>query len=271
MRTFRGFIACAVLGCSLFGLVGARAQSNTAKLLLAKAQTLERRGRIDLAAKVWAQVLLADPNDTQALAGMVRYSEQSGKGDSARSYLDRLHKIDPNASAETADAHPAVDPRQAARLNEAGHLAAQQNPDAAMRIYREVLGSNPPEGDLALAYYELSPPHRAAAPRRSRICVISPSAILRIPATHWLWDACSPTTSHPHGRREESRIDTGHRRFRRRARDAWRQALIWEHGNPAYEASLHTYLSRFPDPDLEKQFGPIRAVKLSRRSRSGSR
>src|SRR5271165_5250688 len=147
MKTFRGLIACAVLACSLFGAAGAFAQSDTAKLLLTKAQTLERRGRIDLAAKVWAQVLLANPNDTQALAGMVRYSQQTGNADSARSYLDRLHKVDPAASAETADARPALDPRQAARLNEAGRLAAQHNPDAAMRIYREVLGANPPEGD----------------------------------------------------------------------------------------------------------------------------
>ena len=139
----------------LFAAAGALAQSDATKLLLmAKAQTLERRGRIDLAAKVWAQVLLADPSDTQALAGMVRYSQQTGNADAARSYLEKLKKVNPTAHAEAVEQPQGIDPRQAARLNEAGRLAAQQNPEAAMRIYREVLGTNPPEGDLALAYYE---------------------------------------------------------------------------------------------------------------------
>src|SRR5271166_2669844 len=140
MRIFRQFFVCTVVACLLFAAVGALAQSDVAKLLVSKAQTLERRGRIDLAAKVWEQVLLANPEDTDALAGMARYSQQTGNADAARSYLEKLKKIDPTAHAKAVEQPQGIDPRQQAKLEEAGKLSAQHNPDAAMRLYREVFG-----------------------------------------------------------------------------------------------------------------------------------
>ncbi|HET9363270.1 MAG TPA: hypothetical protein VFO58_26160, partial [Vicinamibacterales bacterium] len=47
-------------------------------VLLGKARSLEARGRMDLAAQNWSQVLLVDPDQREALAGLARHAKQSG-------------------------------------------------------------------------------------------------------------------------------------------------------------------------------------------------
>src|SRR5580658_3773107 len=83
MMIKKGLLVFAISGWMLCTAAGASAQSpaqsnpTPTQALLQKAQTLEQRGRIDLAAKVWQQVLLADPKDPAALAGLARFQRQS--------------------------------------------------------------------------------------------------------------------------------------------------------------------------------------------------
>ena len=53
-------------------------------VLVEKARALEGRGRPDLAAQTWQQVLLSDPKHQEALATLARFAKQSGKADEAR-------------------------------------------------------------------------------------------------------------------------------------------------------------------------------------------
>src|SRR3974390_59965 len=64
-------------------------------ILLAKARSLELRGRTDLAVQNWRKVLLVDPNQTEALAGLARSAKQNGQTDEERAYLDRLRRLYP--------------------------------------------------------------------------------------------------------------------------------------------------------------------------------
>src|SRR5213083_289076 len=64
-------------------------------ILLSKARSLESRGRMDLAAQNWKQILLVSPDQTEAIAGLARYAKQNGDTEEERSYLDRLRKINP--------------------------------------------------------------------------------------------------------------------------------------------------------------------------------
>src|SRR5215472_2088370 len=73
----------------------ATAQTQGVDLLLSKARSLESRGRMDLAAQNWKQVLLVNPNQTEALAGLARYAKQNGEADEERNYLKRLRTINP--------------------------------------------------------------------------------------------------------------------------------------------------------------------------------
>src|ERR1700691_1365659 len=81
--------------------VPSRAQGGV-DILLAKARSLEARGRLDLAVENWRKVLLVNPNQTEALAGLARSAKQNGQADEEHSYLDRLRKInhrDPEIAA----------------------------------------------------------------------------------------------------------------------------------------------------------------------------
>ena len=48
-------------------------------ILLSKARSLEARGRMDLAAQNWNQVLLVNPNQAEALEGLARQAKQDRK------------------------------------------------------------------------------------------------------------------------------------------------------------------------------------------------
>ncbi|MFL6465081.1 MAG: cellulose synthase subunit BcsC-related outer membrane protein, partial [Bryobacteraceae bacterium] len=47
------------------------------------------------------------------------------------------------------------------------------------------------------------------------------------------------------------------------AKEAWRQALVWEKGNRAYLPSLRSYLSRYPDPELKAVLDNLNARVVS--------
>ena len=65
---YTGVILCAAL---LWTTPPAVHAANAAtEQLLSKARSLEGRGRLDLAARVWEQTLLADPNNAEALVGL---------------------------------------------------------------------------------------------------------------------------------------------------------------------------------------------------------
>ena len=70
------------------------------ELLLSRARNLEKNGRTDLASQSWKQVLLADPNNSEALAGLARFARMNGKEEEAQQYLDRLRRVDVKASTE---------------------------------------------------------------------------------------------------------------------------------------------------------------------------
>ena len=71
------------------------AQTQGLDILLSKARSLEARGRMDLAAQNWKQVLLVNPNQAEAIAGLARYAKQNDDAGEERNYLDRLKKINP--------------------------------------------------------------------------------------------------------------------------------------------------------------------------------
>src|SRR5581483_12038676 len=74
------------------------AQSPAEKALLDKAHALEQSGHIDLAAQSWQQVLLSDPNNQEALAGLARWAKINGHDAESQRYIDRLRQVNPNSA-----------------------------------------------------------------------------------------------------------------------------------------------------------------------------
>src|SRR5438552_846803 len=221
-------------------------------ILLSKARSLEARGRMDLAAQNWKQILLVSPNQTEAIAGLARYAKQNGDTEEERSYLDRLRKINPKDPEIVAiEKMHVLTPQERGRLDEAGRLAMQHKPDEAMRIYNQIFGNEPPSGKWAEPYYETEAAstggRQKAIAQLRRLCARD-----RNNEVYRLWLArvlvYDPKTRMEGFQLLESLHDPG---AVEQARTEWRQALVWEKENPAVLASLDAYLQRYPDQELQ--------------------
>src|SRR5579871_212984 len=126
----------------------------TRQVLIANARALESRGRPDMAIQIWQQILLSDPKNAEALAGLARDFKLSGNLTQAETTLDKLRAVNPNDPNIAKIEALASTRAQSDRLRQAGNLARQGHNEDAMRIYRELYGDRPPDGDIALAYYQ---------------------------------------------------------------------------------------------------------------------
>ena len=228
-------------------------------IVLAKARSLEARGRTDLAAENWRQVLLVNPNQPEALAGLARVAKENGNTEEQHAYLDRLRKVNPKDPEIAAIENMHVitlDERK--RLEEAGRLTMEHKPEEAMKIYHEILGDEPPPGKWAGPFYETE---AATASGRSKAIFQLREVCARNPNNEIsrLWLALVLTYD-PKTRMEGFRLlqsiqDPG---AAEQARAPWRQALVWEKENPAALGSMEAFLNRYPDPELQGYLASLR-------------
>lgn len=148
LSAFRPFAVATALGVAL-ALGGApsalQAQATgAAQSLLEKAHTLETKGRIDMAAQTWQQVLLVDPNNTEAIGGLARAAKLSGNLALANTYLERLRSINPNDPGIARVENMGAQQNQSAELIQAGKLAEAGQYAQAIAIYRKLYGNAPP-------------------------------------------------------------------------------------------------------------------------------
>ena len=106
-----------------------------------------------MAIQLWQQILLSDPKNTESLAGLARDLKLIGS-DKATDALNRLRKVSPNNPDIPKIQALASTRAESAQLSKAGELARQGKVEDAMRIYRQLYGDHPPDGDIALAYYQ---------------------------------------------------------------------------------------------------------------------
>ncbi|HEV2326097.1 MAG TPA: cellulose synthase subunit BcsC-related outer membrane protein [Terracidiphilus sp.] len=216
---------------------------------------------MDLAADNWRKVLLVNPNQTEALAGLARRAKEDGQTAKESEYLGRLRKIDPrDPEIQAVENLRVLTPEQRNRLNEAGRLAMQHKPDEAMKIYRQVLGDQPPPlGKWAQPFYEteaLSTGGKEKAISQLRqLCAQHPKQ-----EAYRLWLA-SLLSYDPKTRMEAFQLfqsikDPG---FAEQARAPWRKALLWEEKNPQALPSIQAYLQRYPDTELQAAAAGLQA------------
>jgi predicted Zn-dependent protease len=215
--------------------------------LLDKAHALEVRGRMDMAAQTWQQVLLSDPNNTQALGGLARAAKLSGNQALAGTYMDRLRAINPNDEGLARVQNIEVQKDHGPQMQQAGKLAQAGQYDQAMQVYREVYGNEPPPGEVALAYYETEAatesgrPH-AIAGLRSLSEKYPNDARYQIQLGRIL-------TYNPKTRPEGRKLLSNHPADPQ-AVEALRQSLLWDSQNPATAADIRAYLAKHNDAQL---------------------
>ena len=243
-----GLLLCAIPPAGAVAQSPAASQANTAtQALLDKAHTLEIRGRMDMAVQTWQQVLLADPNNVNALGGLARAAKLAGNNALAGVYIDRLRAINPKDPNIDRVQNMMSQQGQSALLAQASKFAGSGQYAQAMTLYRQVFGTQPPPGDWALAYYETE-----SATDDGRVHAI---AGLRGLAAQYPTDGRYQVTlgrvlSYSPKTREEGRKLLQKHPDDPEAVEALRQSLVWDEKNPASAADIRAYLTKHSDARL---------------------
>ena len=253
-RLLACLLACLLLSVAING-PAARAQapkeSDAEKALIQKAQALEARGRPDIAVQVWQQILLSDPNNQLALAGVARDYRLSGNSTASDEALDKLRRINPSDPNIGKIQGLTSNKTRDVRLGQAGALAKAGNPEAAMRIYREYYGDHPPDGDIALAYYETL--YATPNGKQEALTAMRAAAARNPGDPRFIVTLGRMLTYDPRTRAEGIKILHEHM-DNSDAQNSLRQALIWDSSNPASAAELKEYLRTHPkDTELAER------------------
>jgi cellulose synthase operon protein C len=227
----------------------AQTAESATQSLLDKAHALEVRGRMDMAVQTWQQVLLADPVNVDALAGLARAAKLSGNPALAGTYLDRLRAINSNDPNIARIEQMGSQQDQATQLQQAGKYAQSGQYAQAMAIYRQVFGNTPPPGDWALAYYETESatedgrPHAIAGLR---------ALVEKFPSDSRYQIALGRILTYNPQTRAEGRRYLERHPSDPQAVEALRQSLVWDSANPASAADIKAYLSKHNDAQLSQ-------------------
>ncbi len=224
----------------------AHAQSKTEQAVVEKARSLEGRGLTDLAAQTWQQVLLSQPDNTEALAALARAAKRQGNDAEAARYVQRLRQINPK-DPQIADIESTVSTKvHDARRAQAESLAAAHDYVGAMQVYQQLYGEHP-TNDAALEYYETEAATEAG--RNHAIAGLRALAKLHPGEQRYQATLGRVLTYNPKTRAEGEAIlqqlpqDAG-------AQAALRQALLWDAQNPASSGAVKHYLTLHPDTEL---------------------
>jgi len=218
--------------------------SDAERTLIAKAQALEGRGRPDIAAQVWSQILLSDPNNLQAMEGVARCYRLSGDSKASDEALDRLRRANPNDPNLSKIQSLTSNKTRDVRLGEAGALAKAGNAEAAMKIYRDYFGDHPPDGDMGMAYYDTL--YATANGKQEAINGIRAMANRNPTESRYAVALGRMLTYDARTRSEGIRILREHDKDSDAAA-ALRQALVWEAANPSSAPELKEYLKEHPN------------------------
>jgi tetratricopeptide (TPR) repeat protein len=196
-----------------------------------------------MAIQLWQQILLSDPKNTEALAGLARDYKLSGQESKSETYLDQLRNINPNDPNIARIQALTSASTQGDRLRQAGILARQGKNEDAMKIYRELYGDRPPDGDIALAYYQTL--YGTSGGKETAITAMRALAQRNPGDPRFAVELGTMLTYEARTRAEGIKILEAHPADLN-AQTALRQALIWDSANPASAAELRQYLKDHP-------------------------
>jgi cellulose synthase operon protein C len=237
---------------------GAGGQSTVEQEVVVKARSLEQRGLTDLAAQTWQQVLLSQPNNNEALAGLARAAKKQGKDSEAARYLRLLRKLNPSDPQIPVIESMVSDKQKNALQTQAETMAARGDYPRAMEIYRQLYGQQPPES-IALEYYDTEAATEAG--RNHAIAGLRELAKAHPGEGPYQVTLGRVLTYSPKTRTEgEATLEQFPQNVA--AQNALRQALFWDVQNPAAAAFIKRYLQVHSDQELADRFKAAEAAQL---------
>lgn len=162
LRHWRAIALSILAASSSAPLTGLAAQpmalpttSNPLQTLLEQARFWAGKGDSLRAQELWEKLLLAQPNDPEALDGLVRASIAVRKPDAVASYLAQLRKAHPSSHFLAALEQDMRIARNPQALSQARSYARTGQKTQAITSYQALLAGKPPEGQFAVEYYDL--------------------------------------------------------------------------------------------------------------------
>ncbi len=240
-----------VTGCLLLALQLGLAQKkpavggseSTRVALIDKARSLESRGRPDMAVQLWQQVLLSDPDNVEALAGLAKDYKLMGSAEKASQTLDHLRKVSPTDPNIARIESLSSSQGESDQLRHAGELAREGKAEDAMSIYRQLYGDRPPDSDIGMGYYQTL--YATATGKAAAVAGMRSLADHNPGEPRFAVGLGLMLTYDPRTRPEGIRILQAHPKDPD-AQAGLRQALIWGSANPASAAELRQYLKGHP-------------------------
>ncbi len=241
-----------VLGCLILALPLLLAQkqpssappANARSVLIEKARVLESRGRPDMAAQLWQQILLSEPKNVEALAGLARDYKLMGNAGRSNEMLERLRRVNPGDPNIARIQGLSSSQSEGEQLQRAGELARQGRAEDAVQIYRQLYGNHPPDNDNAMAYYQTL--YATVNGKASAVAGMR-GLVQRNPGNRRFAVALGTMLTYdPRTRAEAIRILQGYPNDVE-AQSALRQALIWSSANPSTAGQLRQYLKAHPE------------------------
>jgi tetratricopeptide (TPR) repeat protein len=242
-------ILCALSASALLLGQQTPAPSRAAELLLGKARSLEARGRIDLAAQAWQQLLMMEPEQQDAIAGLARSAKARGNDAEAARLVEKLRKVNPaNPAIQQVEAVVRNEKRNP-QLQEAARLAQSGQAEKAVAAYRSAFGNNAPPAEWAIPYYETL----AGTPGGWEQSTPALEGLLRKnpSAQEYKLSLGRIYTYRPATRMKGiALLETLSGGYARQGQQSWMQALTWENGSARSAESLRRYLGRYPNQEL---------------------
>ena len=183
------------------------------------------------------------PNNPLALEGVARDYRLSGNSTASDEALDKLRRINPADPNIGKIQGLTSNKNRDIRLGQAGALAKAGNSEAAMKIYREYYGDHPPDGDIALAYYETL--YSTANGKQEALNAMRTLAARNPGDPRFIVTLGRMLTYSAATRAEGVKILRDHPQDSD-AQNSIRQALIWDSANPTSANELKEYLKTHP-------------------------
>ena len=240
-----------------------RAEQSATEVLIQRARTLDGQGRHDLAAAAWQQVLLLNPDQTDALAALAGFYQSNGDTTLANHYLALLRKAKPGDARIAQIPSASARPGNTSDFEAAGKLASQHRYQEALELYRKAFHGTEPSGMWAVSYYETE----AAVPAELPQAITGLRGLAKeYPANPGYQLALGRVLTYDPKTRVEGihllASVRGTADQTEQAKRAWRQAILWDVNGPAAETAKE-YLSRYPDDQLEAKLHTAQAEHTS--------
>jgi tetratricopeptide (TPR) repeat protein len=237
---------------ALASATGVAATDVASGQIASQARYWEQKGRFDLAREAWLKLLRVDPDNADAMAGLAAAEIRSGRPEMAKQYLQGLRQLRPDHPdlnrLETALAKGAATPGASDDLARARELARTQRYDDSIAEYQRVFGGKPPEGPVALEYWQtLAGAEGGWAEARQGL----ENLVKQRPDNADYRLALAQHLTY----REETRrqgLDqlmalAADDSARQPVQPVWRQALLWMGGRPQDQRYFQAYLQRYGD------------------------